>query len=360
MASAGNLSLRLRQQGGRIVAADVTSARPQAAGLFRGKTPAAVVQLAPMLFSLCGGAQGVAAEAALQAAQGQPQTEQVSTERAARVRRETALEHLWRLMLDWPQLLGLARRETAFAECRRACRQAKSDAGFALALQATMEAELLGQPVADWLDCDAVAWEAWKAHSPAPGAQLLRGLQRANLAALPPTDCLPPMAAAAWAGIGAVGQPGFSALPSLRDKPRETGGLARLAGHARVSPLLTAGRNIEARLVARLVDLANIAGGRTGDPRAWADAAACGDGVGLARVETARGVLIHRAVVTGGVVADYAIVAPTEWNFHPQGAFAREAARLVAEDDAGLQQQARILALSLDPCVAYEVSLEHA
>jgi hypothetical protein len=359
MTSPGHIDLRLRQHDGRIVSAEVASVRPQASILFRGKAPEEVAMLAPMLFSLCGGAQSVAAETALQAAQGQLPTEKELSDRVAKVRCETALEHLWHMMLDWPQLCGLSRRETEFAECRRACMRAKSASEFTFALQTTTSL-LLDKPVHDWLACDAENWNLWKTYSSALGAKILRCIQRASLPNMPSVEHLPQSSAGAWANLAEIDQPDFPARPSLNGVPRETGGLARQASHYLVSPLLAAGRNIEARFVARLVELAHIASGHAGHQNDWVDAASCGNGVGLARVETARGVLIHRAVVENGVVADYTVIAPTEWNFHPQGAFAREAACLAAQDDAGLLDQARMLTLSLDPCVAYEVVLEHA
>jgi Ni,Fe-hydrogenase I large subunit len=149
--------------------------------------------------------------------------------------------------------------------------------------------------------------------------------------------------------------PVFCAAPTWHGEPCETGALSRRYGHARVSPLLAAGRNIEARLAARLVELAQWACSETGEARDWADAARCADGAGLARVETARGVLLHRVRVEDGLISEYAVVAPTEWNFHPQGAYAREALLITATDDA--ERKARMLALSLDPCVACEVKL---
>lgn len=351
MTSSGSINLCLRRQGGQVVAADVVARRPQAAMLLKGKTPEQAAQLVPMLFSLCGGAQGVAAKAALQAAQGQPMTAEELADWANTVRRETALEHLWRLMLDWPQLCGLSRREIEFAQCRRTCMQAKTNSEFEHALQAAIMPELL----------EGNVWHGWDRYPSALGAKLVRCLREAGLPQLPPTACLPSASAGEWARMQQeISSPQFCARPSHQGIPKESGVLARLAGHAMVSPLLTAGRNIEARLVARLVELAGLAGGNTGEPQDWVDAATCGDGVGLARVETARGMLIHRAVVENGTVAEYAIVAPTEWNFHPQGTFAREAKSLAAPDDAGLLQQAQMLALSLDPCVTYKVVLEHA
>ena len=47
-----------------------------------------------------------------------------------------------------------------------------------------------------------------------------------------------------------------------------------------------------------------------------------GDGIGLGWAENARGRLLHLVQLQGGRAALYRIVAPTEWNFHPDGPFA--------------------------------------
>jgi Ni,Fe-hydrogenase I large subunit len=88
--------------------------------------------------------------------------------------------------------------------------------------------------------------------------------------------------------------------------------------------------------------------------------AQAGSGAGLAAVETARGVLIHWALMDGGQVARYRIVAPTEWNFHPQGAFVRGLAGIPARDEDEVRQAAALLAHALDPCVAYDLKVKHA
>jgi uptake hydrogenase large subunit len=64
--------------------------------------------------------------------------------------------------------------------------------------------------------------------------------------------------------------------------------------------------------------------------------------------------------LSSATVNDYAIVAPTEWNFHPEGAFAQDMCGLKETDARGLQQLAHVEALSLDPCVAYDVEIRHA
>jgi len=92
----------------------------------------------------------------------------------------------------------------------------------------------------------------------------------------------------------------------------------------------------------------------------WLDAVPLGDGTGLARVETARGLLLHLMQVKDGRVARYVIVAPTEWNFHPQGAFVGEIVGSPAATRDAAERLARRLALALDPCVGFEVAVEDA
>ena len=54
---------------------------------------------------------------------------------------------------------------------------------------------------------------------------------------------------------------------------------------------------------------------------------------------------------SAGGVLDYRVLAPTEWNFHPDGALARAVAALAPDDlDA-----ARLLAAAYDPCVTCTV-----
>ncbi len=81
------------------------------------------------------------------------------------------------------------------------------------------------------------------------------------------------------------------------------------------------------------------------------DACPASAGVGVARVETARGTLLHRLELAGDGIAEYLIVAPTEWNFHPQGAFVREISGCPAASPEAARFAAERVALSLDPCV---------
>lgn len=77
--------------------------------------------------------------------------------------------------------------------------------------------------------------------------------------------------------------------------------------------------------------------------------------VGMAEVETARGRLIHRVEIQQAVISKYQILAPTEWNFHPQGSLSGSLAGLRTKDKKELNQLAHLMINAIDPCVAYEL-----
>jgi Ni,Fe-hydrogenase I large subunit len=116
------------------------------------------------------------------------------------------------------------------------------------------------------------------------------------------------------------------------------------------------GKGVGARLVARLVELAaalEAFGGRHG-------AVQLDGATAISWVDTARGLLVHRVALEGDRIAAYRIVAPTEWNFHPDGAFTQGAMALAADDTARLEREVRWLVASLDPCVGVRYEAGHA
>jgi Ni,Fe-hydrogenase I large subunit len=159
---------------------------------------------------------------------------------------------------------------------------------------------------------------------------------------------------------------GFERAPVWQGAPMETGALARMHAH----PLVAAaraqyGNAVPTRMVARLAELAILVGRLAGSPAdgagpPWVDAFAHAPGEGLAAVQTARGLLLHRACVADGSVTLYQIVAPTEWNFHPAGALVRGLEGAVAPDAAALASDARLVVQALDPCVACRVEVARA
>lgn len=326
------MRLILSWDGQRIAAAEVRSERPLAARVLVGQPADRAVALVPRLFSLCGQAQGVAAHLALQAARGELPTAEALNAGGRAVALEAIGEHLWRLLLDWPPLLVCVARQDEFISWRKRLRA------------------VADQPAASALGVELLAWLE-RETLPFADADPLPSVVGA---------LLPWQGAAVWARE--IIDDAFALRPQFAGQPAETGALARQADDPDVAALLAAGDRVAARLAARYADLRFLARALI-EPdllAGWLDAAPVAERVGLARVETARGLLLHLIQINDGRVGRYVIVAPTEWNFHPQGAFAREITDCPALSRAQAERGARRLALALDPCVTYEVVVKDA
>ncbi len=68
--------------------------------------------------------------------------------------------------------------------------------------------------------------------------------------------------------------------------------------------------------------------------------------------------LIHNVALKSGIISYYQIIAPTEWNFQPNGIAALSLQQLTAPNKALLQQQAAMLINAIDPCVGFELRIE--
>jgi hypothetical protein len=356
---AGELSVGVTWDGARILEATASLERPRAAELLRGRTAAEAVAWVPRLFALCGRAQAAAARAALGAAGERVEPGPRDEER---VLVEAAQEHLWRLLRDWPRELGVEPREETFAAWHRRLATLSRDGlpeegepGFLR----FVEEEVLGAGFGSLASRGDL--EAWARGAPSLAAALVRPLlgeapaARGAAAWLSPGAPLATLLAEPWA-------PGLDARPDRGGAPAETGALARWSRDPLVADLLHhGGRGLLPRLVARVKDLARAA--RRLAPFAGPPAIeACvpAPGVGLARVETARGALLHRVRVASGRILEYAVVAPTAWNFHPVGAFAQSCTGLCASSEDALRREVGRWVLAFDPCVPWRLRVSQA
>jgi hypothetical protein len=242
--------------------------------------------------------------------------------------------------------------------------------GLARALDLLAD-HLYGMPAAAWLALsDPAALAAWMARGERLPAILLRELyaQAPDLGlsdvALMPTATREALVASIVPAMDR--DPAFARAPVWDGAPVETGALARQQAHPLVAALRARDGNVvTTRMVARLTELAALLLRLATYPLLAGELPAVrglvlGEDEGLAAVETARGLLLHRARLADGNVAGYDIVAPTEWNFHPAGALARGLARLAARSESALVRQVRIAVQALDPCVACQVEVGHA
>jgi hypothetical protein len=296
---------------------------------------------------------------------------------------ETALEHAWRLLVDWPVQAGLSADMNRLRVLRQAA--AVGPTALADALDAILEtlpdaplpltpshkgerklktpSPLAGQgeetepsPLADQgggtEPSPLVDQGGGTEPSPSPlvgegwGGGLLPPLSKLNLAE---ADAL------AWR---ALEEPVFCTRPLWRNQPAETGALARQQDHPLLADRLNSQEcRISARWLARRLELAELPSRLRREPTDILLAQPLAENYGYAWVETARGALLHVAHLEQGRVTAYRIVAPTEWNFHPAGPFV---AGMTALGEAADLAAAQALALSLDPCVSYQVEVVDA
>jgi hypothetical protein len=186
---------------------------------------------------------------------------------------------------------------------------------------------------------------------PAPASQTCARLLTTEDVADPHDPLLPALDASASLACWPTLDAQFCRQPQWRGNAAETGAIARRQGRAEI-----VAQAFAARWLARLDELRDWA------PIVQESALAVrrvrrtsGPGRGRSLVETARGLLMHEIVLDGERIADYSIVAPTEWNFHPQGPLAGWLMGRDAGDREALYTFAARAVAALDPCVRWEL-----
>lgn len=300
--------------------------------LLIGRSADEALALFPMVYTLCAQAHIAAAQLAL--GRGKADTRMVLV--------ENAREHFLRILFGWntgstpilpaAQIMALVDYMTKEIGLSGASNVANRLEEFlALHVYGCSAAEFLNHDSLTWLENAETGVAKYLTGMLDKGWQSLGIVQPVLLPDLPPASVAEKML-----------KPGFCDTPTWQGQPCETGSFARQSAHLSVTAIVRKhGNGLLARLMARLVDLAQIPDQiRAAEPLEMAS--------GLGVVETARGRLIHLASIEDGVITDYRILAPTEWNFHPNGVAARALAGLTVE-------QARVVIDAIDPCVEFEI-----
>ena len=337
--------------------------------LLQGQRGEQVGRTLSSVFTLCAHAHRRCAELALAAAQ----SPQAAPERPAPVLLylETARDHLRSIALDWPQRLpelGLdAQRMDGLRGCPLPLAGARpvNDEDVAWqtlgALRTWLESAVLKQDALSWLqECrepDAlVSWCQAQGDRLLPARCLLEWHPMAHTLRPPlrALDVLSDDAPLQEAGLRELGhalaqEDDFAQHPTWLGQPAETGAWTRLRHRQQ-----DMARSAWTRMSARWVELVELAvadpqgAGQGGAPLLASGALQLAEGQSLAWCEMARGLLLHWVKVdAAGAVQGYRVLAPTEWNFHPQGALAQAVAALPAD----ALSTARTLAAAYDPCV---------
>ncbi len=345
--------------------------------LLRGQRGEQVGRSLSRVFTLCAHAHRRTCELALAVAHG-GQPILLPTEPPVALWLETARDHLRSIALDWPQRLPEL-RGVSNLDWLRDCplplfsTQAPADAyssiEMLLQLRQWLEQHVLGQSIDKWLldhyQPDALLdWcNAQAAHLP-PARYLGECYPIAN-SLRPSTRCLHVLDEGATQqhqqlsqlAQSMVEEPDFVQRPSWLGQCAENGPWIRLR-HRQDEGAVQ--HSAWTRMSARWTELVELAAASqqvssfVDTPLLSSGAMRLGQGQALAWCEMARGLLLHWVQLdAGGSVQDYRVLAPTEWNFHPQGALAGAVASLAPDDG----KKANLLAAAFDPCVACTIEL---
>jgi len=322
--------------------------------LLRGQTGAGLVRILGSLFTLCSHAHQRTAALAWNAAC--PLADPLPVAPRALLRLETVRDHLRSMALDWPNRLALDAQQ---AQGLRSLVASPLMSASTTGMTTEQAALWLGQLRA-WLNdfeqasADSVA----TVHHATPlevlhdwyamANGLNPALNRLDLLHLDAQEQALRLRELAQAMLA---EPGFVQHPTWRGECAETGAWTRLRHRQQNPPdRWSAWSRLSARWseVQEIAHADHLPQDAPQDPLLSSGALALGEGSALAWCEMARGLLVHWLQVdASGKVVDYRVLAPTEWNFHPQGALAQALAKVPSDD----VRSARCLAAAFDACV---------
>jgi Ni,Fe-hydrogenase I large subunit len=388
----GEIVIELFRQQGRIDRVAIRSSRPlQLPRLFEGKSVQELLNMLPLLYSVCATAQASAAVQACRQAMSVDRNARVELAEGMLVTVETAREHLWRILIDWCKFANttvdrplVASLANLLPAAKHAC--FKDNELFTLRPNLVVDRDdfssiieqigktstdaIFSLPPADWYGFASIEeFETWLEKTTTPASTLLRRIRDEQSAQLADGGDQPLPAIDAQAMSRRLAQEDadqFIATPDWNGSVYETTPLTRMASHPLLQQLSKRyGFGLLIRLVARLLELASMPAKLQQQLQALIQGSVDINSTlsstttdeGLSQIEAARGRLIHRAVVSSGVIACYQIVAPTEWNFHPQGVVARGLQRLPAQEIDRLKQYADLFINAVDPCVGYRLEI---
>ena len=356
----GKLHFTLRWQGNRVAATVESTRLVEACRIFERQSVADTLKRLPLLFNICGQAQSVAAIRAVESIIENYASDAVEQQRDLLLAFESLREHLWRILIDWPVLSGEKPLYNVLSAIHQQLQvlQAQINPGNLLTQQPGRKAaavELTSlMPV--WQN---LAGEIEGLLKDDPGnipAQFLGPLRQQPWSSRGHClERLPDLPAGELAGAFESIED-FAARPQWSGKPFETGPYARQLNHPRlIQARELYGHGVYTRLTARVVEVGQLLDfiSECLQTNTFADSQRGQQGI--AQVEAVRGRLIHAVELESDRIRRYRILAPTEWNFHPQGIAIQMLSSL--DDPEQMETQAAWIIQAIDPCVGYDIAV---
>jgi coenzyme F420-reducing hydrogenase alpha subunit len=381
MSAQGELSISLVHSNERIYS-EITSSRPmQAAKLFVGKTIDQTLQILPLLFNICAQAQAVTFVRAIESAMALPVDNAVEAQREALVTIESLREHSLQILMNWPNHIGepLNNRKLSDAvqslnkliqllEPRTALRYGATVVehpsfqqcalwNYCRALLCNL---IFGMPFEQWQQACQVSIMPWAEQEQTQAARFINWLnqQTWKYAGHSSIKLLPEINDVQLVSRLSTEQERFTAQPDWQSTCYEASWFNHQQDNQGIKQLQQqVGNGIYTRSVARLVEIADLMKKLEmffQSDSVFKKPVSASAVNGLAHTDAARGRLSHYVVIDGGIIEQFFILAPTEWNFHPQGVAADGLNNLNLDDPTSLQLQTDLLIQAIDPCVGYQ------
>lgn len=329
----------------------------------------------PLLFSVCSTAQAAAAVRACEQAMGITHDNKSEQAREQLVLLEAIREHLWQPLFRWNTLLNQTADEITMAtvmSIQQQSRQRLSASLFQPAatttvadlsaqqqqLKGVLQQQLFGMDLESWLTLETPEQlTEWSQSRTTIATQFIHQLQQRGWSAVGqcPIEPLPELQRETLENL--LHNSHFIEHPNWNDSPHENSALTQSD-----SPLLRQlhhefGNGLLTRSIARLTGIASLTL-QLEQPATSVIKPAITTGAGIGSAKAARGLLLHRVEIEQQQIRRYQILAPTEWNFHPRGVVACALSTLSCKS-VDLEQQARHLIHAIDPCVGYDLVINH-
>ncbi len=352
----------------------ITSSRPlHASQILVGKSPEQALKIVPLLFNICGIAQSYNAFRVLI-----HQKNYKNSAQQILVLTETLKEHLLRIFLDAPQLLNIKASDVNLSfvaqlvkqmqtsilggqpifdfENNATIQQAETQA-LIEEIETFLEKHLFGMPINQWQQINTyLALIEWSTKQQSIATKAINTIIKNDWSSqaaisLQPLPVLPVKELEFELGNGNAKN--FIAQPRWQQKTYETTPLTRHRNNSLIIDLQEKhGNGLLTRWLARLVEVSLLP---LQIRTLLANKSATTESSQIAQIEAARGRLIHRAVVENNKVKTYQIVAPTEWNFHPNGVVVESLKNIKTKTNSEYQKIAHCVINAIDPCVGYEL-----
>lgn len=299
------------------------------------------------VFNLCGQAHRLVSALAL--AQLSDNINQLNAAQSAQLHRHTLRDHLLHIALMW----HVDNQRVDLSTCPLRSASSISDSVIDPCAR-WFEAQILGQSLDSWQRAwhqGGIDWLLEWAQTAATPAARFANCQRflsqsapGGATLVPNTDTLRSI------GMAWQREATFAQTPHLTGRALESGTWTR---QRLPMPL---NNNAWTRLMARLVDAVALLHHSSQNHLAHG-ALSLDDNTAIAWVEMTRGMLIHgvQCDATTDKILRYSVIAPTEWNLHPQGRLAQALETIKSMgniDGQATHMQAEALISAFDPCVS--------